>query len=97
MQKDKRGRDRGHWTVLLDEGTHAAEVAFVVADPYQNQGIGSELLQLFNLPRKKTGVVGFTAEVLYGNTAMLHLFESMGFNMQKRHEEGVYELIMMFK
>jgi len=28
---------------------------------------------------------------------MLHLFEKMGFDIEKRVEEGVYELKMMFK
>jgi hypothetical protein len=35
--------------------------------------------------------------VLWGNTAMLRVFEKMGFDMQKRRDEGVVELTMMFK
>ncbi len=97
VQKDNREEIVGLGQYSLNEGTHVAEVAFVVADPYQNQGIGTELLNYLTFLAKKQGLLGFTAEVLYGNTAMLHLFESMGFNMQKRHEEGVYELTMMFK
>jgi acyl-CoA hydrolase/GNAT superfamily N-acetyltransferase len=97
VQKDNREEIVGLGQYSLNEGTHVAEVAFVVADPYQNQGIGTEMLNYLTFLARKQGLLGFTAEVLYGNTAMLHLFESMGFNMQKRHEEGVYELTMMFK
>jgi hypothetical protein len=28
---------------------------------------------------------------------MLHVFEKMGFDMEKRRDEGVVELTMMFK
>jgi RimJ/RimL family protein N-acetyltransferase len=46
---------------------------------------------------KKQGLLGFTAEVLVDNQAMLHLFEKMGFDIDKRSGEGVYELRMTFK
>jgi ribosomal protein S18 acetylase RimI-like enzyme len=41
--------------------------------------------------------MGFTAEVLVENRPMLHLFEKMGFDIQKRSEQGVYELKMAFR
>ncbi len=81
----------------LNEGTHTAEVAFVVGDKYQGQGIGTELLSYLTFLAKRQGLLGFTAEVLWGNTAMLHLFEKMGFDMDRRREEGVVELTMLFK
>jgi RimJ/RimL family protein N-acetyltransferase len=81
----------------LNEGTHTAEVAFLVGDKFQGQGIGTELLSYLTFLAKRQGLLGFTAEVLWGNTAMLHVFEKMGFDMQKRREEGVVELTMLFK
>jgi acyl-CoA hydrolase/RimJ/RimL family protein N-acetyltransferase len=81
----------------LNEGTHTAEVAFLVRDQYQNQGIGTELISYLTFLAKRQGLLGFTAEVLMGNTAMLHVFENMGFDMEKRRDEGVVELTMMFK
>ena len=46
---------------------------------------------------KREGLLGFTAEVLVENRPMLHLFEKMGFDTQKRSEQGVYEMKMAFR
>ena len=46
---------------------------------------------------KREGLYGFTAEVLLENKPMLHLFSKMGFDIQKRSSQGVYELQMAFK
>jgi len=76
---------------------HNAEVAFVVRDDAQNQGIGWELLSYMTLLAKRQGLLGFTAEVLVENRPMLHLFEKAGFDLTKRSESGVWELKMLFR
>ena len=81
----------------IDEFSHTAEAAFVVRDDYQNKGIGTILVQYITTLAKRAGLLGFTAEVLIENSAMLHLFEKMGFDMQKRSSSGVYELKMAFR
>jgi acyl-CoA hydrolase/RimJ/RimL family protein N-acetyltransferase len=81
----------------IDERTNTAEVAFVVRDDYQGQGIGTELLAYLTYLAKRQGLHGFTAEVLEENRPMLHLFEKMGFDIEKRRSEGVYELKMTFR
>jgi hypothetical protein len=35
--------------------------------------------------------------VLWGNKAMLHVFEKMGFDTEKRRDEGIIELTMIFR
>ncbi len=80
----------------IDANTHTAEIAFVVRDDYQNRGIGSELLSYLTFLARKQGLLGFTAEVLMENRPMLHLFEKMGFVIDKRLEEQTYELKMAF-
>jgi RimJ/RimL family protein N-acetyltransferase len=80
----------------LNNNTHTAEVAFVVRDDFQNKGIGNELLSYLTLLAKKQGLLGFTAEVLVENRPMYHLFEKMGFFMDQRTEDQVYELKMAF-
>jgi acyl-CoA hydrolase/RimJ/RimL family protein N-acetyltransferase len=80
----------------IEPNTHTAEVAFVVRDDFQNKGIGSELLSYLTLLAKRQGLLGFSAEVLVENQPMLHLFEKMGFLIDKRVEEQVYELKMAF-
>jgi ribosomal protein S18 acetylase RimI-like enzyme len=68
-----------------------------VRDDHQNQEIGTELLSYLTYLAKREGLLGFTAEVLVENRPMLHLFEKMGFDIQKRNEQGVYELKMAFR
>jgi len=81
----------------IQEMHHTAEVAFVVRDDYQNNGIATELLSYLSYLAKRQGLLGFTAEVLVGNRAMLHIFEKMGFDIEKRKTAGVYELKMAFR
>lgn len=81
----------------IDEATHSAEVAFVVRDDYQKQGVGRELLAYLTLLAKKQGLLGFTAEVLMENQPMMHLFKTMGFDLETRADAGVYELRMAFR
>jgi RimJ/RimL family protein N-acetyltransferase len=81
----------------INEQTHSAEVSLVVRDDYQNKGIGTTLLSYLTYLAKREGLMGFTAEVLVENRPMLHLFEKMGFDIQKRSEQGVYELKMAFR
>ncbi len=82
---------------VIDENSHTADVAFVVRDAYQGRGIGRELLTQVTYLARKSGLHGFTAEVLMENRQMLQLFESMGFIIEKRAESGMYELTMSFR
>ena len=81
----------------IDESTHTAEVAFAVRDDQQNRGIGFELLKYLTYLAKRQGLLGFTAEVLVDNKPMLHVFEKGGFDMKKRSDSGVYDLMLKFK
>ena len=81
----------------IHPGTHSAEVALVIKDDYQNQGIGTVLLTYLTQLALKQGLLGFTAEVLIENQLMLRLFEKMGFDIQKHSSAGVYELKMAFR
>jgi len=81
----------------INEQIHSAEVSLVVRDDDQNKGIGTTLLSYLTYLAKREGLMGFTAEVLVENKPMLHLFEKMGFDIQKRSAQGVYELKMAFR
>ncbi|MDD5224606.1 MAG: GNAT family N-acetyltransferase [bacterium] len=82
---------------ILEANSQNAEAAFITRDDCQGQGIGRELLSYLTLLAKKQGLLGFTATVLAENRPMLHLFETMGFDLTKHIEDGVYELKMGFK
>ena len=81
----------------IDESTHTADVAFAVRDDQQNSGIGFALLQYLTYLAKRQGLLGFTADVLAENQPMLHVFEKGGFDMKKKIDAGVYELVLKFK
>jgi acyl-CoA hydrolase/GNAT superfamily N-acetyltransferase len=81
----------------IHEDAHKAVVALVVRDDYQNQGIGTQLLTYLTYLAKKQGLLGFWAEVLFENKPMLHLFDKMGFKIEKKKGVGVYELNLWFR
>jgi len=85
----------GQYDIL--ESTQYAEIALIVRDTYQNQGIGEQIVTYLATIAKKQGLVGFTAEVLLENSVMIHIFEKMGFNIENRIEDDVYALKMAFK
>ncbi|MBU7009228.1 MAG: GNAT family N-acetyltransferase, partial [Theionarchaea archaeon] len=81
----------------IKEDEHLAVVALVVRDDYQDKGIGTELLKYLTYLAKKQGLLGFWAEVFFENAPMLHLFEKMGFNIEKKRGAGTYELTLWFR
>lgn len=81
----------------INDKMHTAEVALVVKDEYQNMGAGHDLLLYLTRLARRRGLLGFTAEVLVENKPMLNLFKSMGFDTDRSSEDGVFELIMMFR
>ena len=96
IQEARKEEIVGVGRYYVDEATHTAEVAFVVRDDYQNKGVGTELLSYLTHLAKNHGLLGFTAEALMENQAMLHVFETMGFDIEKRSDAGMYQLEMMF-
>jgi len=81
----------------IHEQSHTAEVALVVRDDHQDQGVGTELLKYLTTLARSQGLLGFTAEVLYENAPMLHLFERMGYDIHRTAEAGVVELRIGFR
>jgi len=73
----------------LDRGT--AEVAFVVEDAYQGQGIGRRLMQKLVGEARRNGISEFVADVLPSNTRMLRLLEESG-PIRVRNVDGVDEV-----
>ena len=96
---------RGEWgEVVAGVGQYyvhdqcrTAEVAFIVRDDFQNRGIGTELLKYLTHLATRQGLLGFTAEVLMENAPMNHMFEMMGFDVQKIFSEGEYHFKMTFR
>jgi acyl CoA:acetate/3-ketoacid CoA transferase beta subunit/GNAT superfamily N-acetyltransferase len=80
----------------LDPKTNLAEVAFVVHDDWQNEGIGSFLLQFLGRIARRSGIRGFTAEVLADNKPMQTVFAKSNTKIKTRFTGNVYSYEMEF-
>jgi acyl-CoA synthetase (NDP forming)/RimJ/RimL family protein N-acetyltransferase len=66
----------------------AAEVAFAVADDFQGRGAGTRMLEQLAEIAAERGVNRFDAEVMFGNGAMLGVFEGAGFAVRRQGSSG---------
>jgi RimJ/RimL family protein N-acetyltransferase len=92
-QIDEDGRPSivgGGRYIVVEAGR--AEIAFVVVDAYQGQGIGSVLMRHLSYLARDAGLKGLIAEVLPENTAMLKVFSKFGFRPGPNREPGVIHL-----
>ena len=82
----------GRW---VRDGDHpdAAEVAIVVGDCYQRQGLGTALGTALGDGARALGIARFTAMMLPENTAAQRLFAHISGRLSTRVEGGTYELV----
>ena len=78
--------------VVVEPGR--AEVAFIVIDGYQGQGLGAHLMRHLAGIARDAGLTELTAEVLPENTAMRKVFSKFGFRPGARREPQVIHLVM---
>jgi RimJ/RimL family protein N-acetyltransferase len=71
-----------------------AEVAFVVIDGYQGQGLGAHLMRHLADIARDAGLTELIAEVLPENTAMRTVFSKFGFRPLPKREPQVIHLVM---
>ncbi len=71
-----------------------AEIAFIVADAWQNRGIGARLLRHLAALAREAGIATFVADVLPDNRSMLKVFEKSGLRVRRKHESGSVHLTM---
>lgn len=70
-------------------GTPEAEVAFVVEDKYQGQGIGMLLLEHLADVAYPLGITHFSAETQAGNRDMLNVFYYSGYEVTTKLEDEI--------
>ena len=75
-------------------GGRAAEVAFIVEEDYQGQGIAGRLVRHLAEIARANGIGQFEAEVLPENRAMTAVFARSGLPMRERREDGVIRVTM---
>jgi RimJ/RimL family protein N-acetyltransferase len=71
-----------------------AEIAFVVIDAYQGQGVGTLLMRHLAAIARGAGLKELIAEVLPENTAMRKVFTKFGFQPAAKREPQVIHLVM---
>jgi GNAT superfamily N-acetyltransferase len=76
------------------DGKPVAEVAFVVEEDYQGQGIAGMLLAALAGIAREHGIARLAAEVLSSNAAMLGVFKRSGLPMATTREGGVVHVVM---
>lgn len=72
--------------------TDEAEVAFLVEDGHQHQGIGTLLADELARAARSQGIRTFVADTLSENSAMLAMFHGSGFPVQTSFEDGVVKV-----
>ena len=75
-------------------GGGRAEVAFAVADQWQQYGIATIMLAHLASAAEERDIAVFTAEVLPDNHRMIQVFRDSGFPLAQRTGDGVIELEM---
>ena len=78
--------------ILVQPGQ--AEIAFLVVDAYQGQGIGTILMRHLVVLARDAGLKELIAEVLPENTAMLKLFKKFGFRPDSKGSPQVVHLTL---
>ena len=91
--------ERGHATIVaggryIVDRPGSAEIAFVVIDEYQGQGIGATLLRNLIVLARDAGLKEFTAEVLPENAPMLKVFEKSALKMSTKREAGTVHVAL---
>lgn len=75
----------------VDADSGFADVAYMVDSGWQGRGLGRLLHETISDYAARNGVLAFTADVLVGNDAMLHVLTSRG-DAQVRTSQGVNEV-----
>jgi acyl-CoA synthetase (NDP forming)/RimJ/RimL family protein N-acetyltransferase len=75
-------------------GPEEAELAIVVADPYQGQGLGKALMERLVSAGESEGLRRIVAETAPDNGAMQHLFRQLGFRLKRELDDPVVTVLL---
>ena len=101
VQESARERIIGVGRYFVLEGPDppsAAEIAFVVEEDYQGQGLASILIKHLLLIGREQGISRFEADVLHANKKMLRVFERTGLPVvTKASSDSIHVTIFLNK
>ncbi|MHA1454129.1 MAG: GNAT family N-acetyltransferase [Promethearchaeota archaeon] len=78
----------------LDRNTNMAEIAFTVREEWRNQGLTRRVIEILVRIAQEKGVKGFNGEVLPENKPMIHILQTLNFNVQFKDYDG--EMVFSF-
>ena len=87
----------GRFIGAAEGGDRTAEVAFVVEEEYQGQGLAGRLLKHLAAIGRDRRLHALTAEVLVKNKAMLTVFARSGLQMRKRQDGDVVHVTLLLQ
>ena len=96
IREDVVTRVIGMALYVRDPETGYGDAAFVVADAFQDRGVGSELIRRLTEIAHQRGLRGYTADVLATNTRMLHVFEKLGYDVDTTAEGDTLSIRIAF-
>ena len=80
-----------------DERERTAEIAFVVEEQYEGQGLAGRLLKHLVAIARQRGIAALTAEVLAGNKPMLAVLARSGLPMRRRQDGDVVHVALLLQ
>jgi acetyltransferase len=86
---DGRRRFAGVGRLVADANHETAEFALLVADAWQNQGLGLKLTDYCLEIARTWGVKRIVAETTFDNPRMISIFDQRGFRVERKIEQGV--------
>ncbi len=94
LEQDGREQELGVCRYVVSTDGQSCEFALVVADEWQNKGIGNKLMNcLFDAARAK-GIKVMEGEVLAANRSMLELVRRLGFAVNASREDVAVKKIV---
>ncbi|MCB0522233.1 MAG: GNAT family N-acetyltransferase [Lewinellaceae bacterium] len=77
--------------IIADAWSESAEFAILIADAWQNKGLGNQMMDYMLEIARDKGILKIFASVLRTNTHMIRMFKERGFELRSE-EEGAYEV-----
>jgi GNAT superfamily N-acetyltransferase len=97
LEHDGEEEGIGVGRYIVEPGTEAAEIAFVVDEAHHGLGVGTLLLRHLAAIARAKGLEKFHAYVMFDNRAMLEVFEHAGFPMERRLQGNVIKIVLSLR
>ncbi|MBF0496345.1 MAG: GNAT family N-acetyltransferase, partial [Deltaproteobacteria bacterium] len=94
---------RGGHKEIMAIGSYAraendsAEIALMVSEDFQGQGVGSHLLEALEKIARENDYKGFIAHVLKENGGMIHVFEKRYPHLKTKVQDNEVDIQMEFE